>query len=474
LAWKNQSQAFTDAAAYRQDRFNLTGDFEPEPLTGLSASRELLNVLGVSPVVGRAFDEQEQRGNHTVALISHGLWTRRYGSDPHILDRTIRLNEVDYSVVGVLPRGFQFPPFHDTDLIVPVTERACLSCGYIRAIARLKPGVPASTAQQQLDLVAARLERAFPDSNEGRGVNVVPLQEVAVGAVRPPLLVLLAAGVFVLLIGCGNVGNLILAGGIFGVPKRSDLATRFSAALLNDRQRLGRTGLLATAGVLGAASVVVFAIAPLRTVAQSRPAATATAQESRVLSALNHALYEAAEDADMAAIDGLVNAGANVNAKLLGDGSPLIAAARSGHLAVVQQLLDRGADPNMAVLRDGSPLIVAALNGHLAVVQQLLDRSADPNMAVLGDGNPLIMAARDGHADVVTLLLDREASIDHVVPGDENALIQASRSGHLDVVKLLVARGADVNARVWAESNGGEWRTPLAMARRGGHDAVVA
>lgn len=223
LAWKNQSHAFADAAAYRQDQFNITGDGAPEPLKGLRASHELLNVLGVTPVIGRAFDEQEQHASHAVVLISHGLWTRRYGSDPRILGRTILLNEVSHSVVGVLPAGFQFPPFQDTDVLAPVPERPCRSCGYIRAVARLKLEVPATAAQQQLDVIAARLEKAFPDSNEGRGVSIVPLQDVAVGSVRTPLLVLLGAGVFVLLIGCGNVGNLVLARGI---ARQRELAVR--------------------------------------------------------------------------------------------------------------------------------------------------------------------------------------------------------------------------------------------------------
>jgi ankyrin repeat protein len=99
------------------------------------------------------------------------------------------------------------------------------------------------------------------------------------------------------------------------------------------------------------------------------------------------------------------------------------------------------------------------------------------NAAVPGDGNALIMAGRHGQLDLVTLLLDRGAVIDQVVPGDENALITASGAGYLDVVRLLVGRGANVNARVWAEQGWpdrqGEWRTPLSMARRGGHAAVV-
>lgn len=106
----------------------------------------------------------------------------------------------------------------------------------------------------------------------------------------------------------------------------------------------------------------------------------------------------------------------------------------------------------------------------------LLDRGADPNLGVQGDGNPLIMAAREGHLSIVSLLLDRGARIEDIVDGDENALIQASGAGALDVVKLLVARGANVNARVYVEEpyrGASEWRTPLSMARRGQHRAVV-
>ena len=256
-AWKNQSHAFTHAAAYRRDPFNITGDGAPEPIMGVRASHELLQVLGVSPVIGRGFDQQEQQAQHAVAVISHGLWTRRYGSDPRILDRTILLNEVSHSVIGVLPPGFEFLPFHDTDVIVPVPERTCRSCGYIRAVARLKRGVPASAAQQELDAIAAGLEKAFPDSNEGRGVNVVPLHEVAAGPVRTPLLMLFGAGLCVLLIGCANVGNLVLARGI---ARRRELAVR--SALGAGQGRLVRQlltesmSLALIAGLLG--SILAF------------------------------------------------------------------------------------------------------------------------------------------------------------------------------------------------------------------------
>ena len=224
-----------------------------------------------------------------------------------------------------------------------------------------------------------------------------------------------------------------------GMANRSDLSTRVSA-LLDDRQQRGRAGLWTTASALAMASLIVLAIAPLRTIAQSRGSDAATVRQTQSRS-LDRALLEAADDGNIPAIDALLNAGANVNCSLEGDGSPLIAGARNGYIEAVRKLLDRG---------------------------------ADLNMPVAGDGNPIIMAAREGHAEIVQLLLDRGASIDQMVPEDENALIQASSEGHLDVVQLLVNRGANVNARAWTNSNGGEWRTPLGMARRGGHDAVAA
>jgi beta-lactamase regulating signal transducer with metallopeptidase domain len=157
----------------------------------------------------------------------------------------------------------------------------------------------------------------------------------------------------------------------------------------------------------------------------------------------------------------------------------LVEAAESGDLEDVKDLIDAGANIDAVVDGDGSPLIAAVRANRMAVVMELLNRGADVNLAVSGDGNPLIAAATEGAEKVVDLLLSRGAAIDLVVPGDENALIQAAGAGHFAIVKMLVDRGADVNARVWAESwrqngPGGEWRTPLNQARQGGHSAIVA
>ena len=240
-----------------------------------------------------------------------------------------------------------------------------------------------------------------------------------------------------------------------GMANRSDLARRVSA-LLDGTQRRGRVGVVPAAAAIGTAALMCAAIAPVRAVgvrstdgaatevASNAPQDTRAARGPRRTpgSALNTALYEAAAEGDDEGIAQLLAAGADVNAAISGDGSPLIGAAREGRLSTVRLLLERG---------------------------------ASVDLAVPGDGNPLIMAARDGHLAVVTLLLDRGASVDLAVPGDENALIQASGNGHLEVVKLLVSRGANVHARIWADGNraDGEWRTPLGMARKGRHTAVV-
>ena len=231
------------------------------------------------------------------------------------------------------------------------------------------------------------------------------------------------------------------------MANRSDLSVRVTA-ILDGNQSRGRAGRLVLTGTLVAATAMVLAIAPVQAVGiltQDKTSQVSSRKSETVSSPLNRALVEASEGDDLQEVTKLLDAGADVNATIDGDGSPLIVAAREGRISSVKLLLERG---------------------------------ADPNLGVPGDGNALIMAAREGHENVVSLLLDSGASIDLVVPGDENALIQASGAGELGVAKLLVSRGADVNARVWVaaglgDETKGEWRTPLSMAQRGGHKAVV-
>lgn len=259
---------------------------------------------------------------------------------------------------------------------------------------------------------------------------------------------------------------------LMAMANRSDLSTRVSA-VLDSSQARGRLRSLPAIGALIVTAVITTAMSPVRVVstAIAAPARMTTDTDCRP------SLLRAAARGNVESLATQIAQGADVNCTEDGDGTPLIIAARSGHVQAVQLMLANGADPNLAVSGDGNPIIMAARKGHIGIVRLLLDHHADPNLGVPGDGNALIAAAGAGHIDVAQLLLDRGARIDEVVDGDENALIQASAEGRIDVVRLLIGRGANVNARVWVAAAGwqgvGEWRSPLSMARRGGHDATV-
>jgi len=236
---------------------------------------------------------------------------------------------------------------------------------------------------------------------------------------------------------------------LLGMANRSDLSARVTA-VLDDRLRRGRAGALVAAGTVAAAGMMVVAVAPVRAVAVVPPVdvsaeageAQRRAPGERRARALDTELYEAALAGDLEGVREMIAAGANANARILGDGSPLIAAARAGRADMARLLLDHGADPNLAVPGDGSALIVAAARGRLDQVQLLVQHGADVNLAV---------------------------------PGDENPLMKAAEGGHLAVVEYLVARGADVHARIWnvRYDGAGEWRTALGQARSRRHAAVV-
>lgn len=292
---------------------------------------------------------------------------------------------------------------------------------------------------------------------------------------------------------------------MLGMAKRSDLARRITSLLDGTRSR-GRAGLAAAAFSVFVGLFVLIPIGSLRVIAQVQPPPEVkqerTAQpvveptppartvrrdddeddddtdDRRGVKRQDSALLKAAERRSPEQVKTLIDEGADVNVVIPGDGTPLIAAAREGDFEMVKLLLDRGAKPNIGVGGDGNPLLNAAREGHRDIVDLLLDRGADINAGVEGDGNALIMAAGSGHAEIVLLLLDRGADIHKVVAGDENAIIKACEQGRLEMVKLLVSKGADVNSSVRVDEIRGnkiveEYRTPLSMARRGGHTAVV-
>jgi len=220
LDWVRSNRSFSGLAAFRGDSFNMTGMGEPERLRAEMVSANLFDVLGVKPVVGRSFLPQEdQLGTAPVALISEGLWKRKFGAAQDVLSRTITLNGVPYSVIGVIPGNFHYQSGNfsaSTDVFTPIAQwRAPLfrdrrtSMG-TDAVGRLAPGVTLARAQADMDSVARDLEIAYPEINKASGIAVYPLKDDVVGNIRPFLLVLFAAVGLVLLIACANIANLLL------------------------------------------------------------------------------------------------------------------------------------------------------------------------------------------------------------------------------------------------------------------------
>ncbi len=245
-AWRQQSSSYQYVAAFSDSRFNLTGTGEPEELSGQFASLDFFKVFGIEPLLGRTFAPEEDRGRQTpVAVLSYGLWQRRFGGQPSVIGGTIILNDVPYTVIGVMPPSFQFhikqrsgtgrPAELWTILPMPVGPGANDHGRFLGVVARLKDGVSPEQAAAELRTIEARLSDESPEFNKNYSAEVIPLREQFFGNVRRPLWLMLGAVGFVLLIACANVANLLLS---LATSREREIAVR--AALGARRSRIVR------------------------------------------------------------------------------------------------------------------------------------------------------------------------------------------------------------------------------------------
>jgi len=213
--WRAQNKVFEKMAAYTNTTFTLSGLEKPAHLEGASVSADLFEMLGVAPELGRTFLPEEDEPHHHVVILSDGIWREKFGGDPAIIGRTITLDNIGYTVVGVMPPAFRFPLQGEPKMTWSTMSGLSMAqergAHFLTCVAKLKPGVTFAQAQAAMDVIAGSLSKQYPDSNTYMGVRVTSEQERVTQAIRPALLVMMIAVGLVLLIACVNVANLLLA-----------------------------------------------------------------------------------------------------------------------------------------------------------------------------------------------------------------------------------------------------------------------
>jgi putative ABC transport system permease protein len=350
VEWKARSGSFADMAALERRIYNLTGDGEPEKLVGMRTTANLFSLLGLQPIMGRTFSARDEGPDaDPVVLVAESFWRQRFAADPGLVGRSIRLNGLPHTVVGVVPGHFRFPD-QQGSVWVPAsfTPAELASHGaHWYVVARLKPAIALSQAQAELRTIAQRLEEEYPDSNAGIGATVIPLHEQLAREARPALLIVLGAVAIVLLLTCANVANLLLAR---GAGRQKELALRRALGAGQGRvlrQVLTESLVLAGLGLLlGIALCTASSGYLARLIPETFPEGTRPALDVRVLS---------------------FSAGMGLLTVLLFGGAPAVAAARLG----LGEALKKGAGRGSVTAGSGR-LRQALVMGQIALTVVLL------------------------------------------------------------------------------------------------------
>ncbi len=270
LDWRTQSTTFESLAIWRYKGFTLKTDSDAERLTTVDVSPALFTVLAATPAIGRVFTpEEEHPGAPRTVVLSHAAWSRRFGQDPSVLGRKLLLDDVSYEVVGVMPRGFQFPAGDtEVELWAPLTVNPVALASRphrtYNAIGRLKLGATMQQARADMSGIAATIAKDNPESSAGWGATLVPAHEQVVGDIGDTLWVLFGAVVLVLVIACVNIANLLLARSARTAKEFAVRAAIGASQWALLRRSLVESGSLAGLGGIAGLLIAWWGIAALR------------------------------------------------------------------------------------------------------------------------------------------------------------------------------------------------------------------
>jgi predicted permease len=290
LDWQRAAQSFSSMAIYRREDYNLTGGAQAERVNGLMVSAAFFTTLGIHPYLGRDFVPQDDHvGAAPVVMLSNAFFHRRFGGAPGVVGGSIDLGGVNYTIIGILPAGFTFLDT-DRDVFTPIGQlsdpsfldrRIDLSS---HAVARLKSGVTMAQASAEMDSIAHHLALAYPEADKNVGIAIVSMKQDLIGTVKPYLLMLLGAVVFLLLIACANVASLLL---VRAMRRSGEFAVRRALGARSTRiiaQLLTESLILAALGGFAGLLIAFFGTkAALRFLPDVLPRSTEVSMDSRVL-----------------------------------------------------------------------------------------------------------------------------------------------------------------------------------------------